>query len=369
MRAGPPDASQEIRFCTSADGSRIAYAASGHGAPLVKAANCLTHLEFDWTHPIWRHWVADLSRHYRLIRYDERGCGLSDWDVSELSLEAWVQDLESVVDAARLSRFALFGMSQGAVVAIAYAAAHPERVTQLVLCAGYARGRLTRASSAKEREEARLLTEVAVAGWGNDSPAFRQAFAASFLPDASPDLQRSFIELQKLTTTPEFAARLLRLCAALDVQHLARRVSCPTLVFHARDDARVPFDEGRKLAALIPGAKFVPLEGRNHIMVENEPAWKAFLGQLHAFLPRAPAATSAGEDAFRQLSPRERQVVELIAQGLGNQGIAKTLFLSEKTVRNHVNSIFGKLEVGTRAQAIVAARQAGFGGAAELLPQ
>lgn len=356
------NASQQIRFCTSADGLRLAYAMSGVGPPLVKAANCLTHIEFDWTSPVWRHWIAELSRHHALVRYDERGCGLSDWEVGELSLDAWVRDLECVVDAAGLQRFALFGMSQGAVVAIAYAARHPEKVTHLVLCGAYARGRLARASSAKEREEARLLTDVAVAGWGNDAPAFRQAFAASFLPDASPAQQRSLIELQRLTTSAETAGRLLRLCAGLDVRHLARQVRCPTLVFHARDDARIPFEEGKRLASLIPAAKFVPLEGRNHIFIESEPAWRTFALHLREFLPH-PSMAQERPATFQQLSPRESEVMELIAQGLANPRIARALLVSEKTVRNHINSIFSKLEVQTRAQAIVAARQAGFGSA------
>jgi len=355
--------SQQIRFCTSSDGVRIAYATSGKGPPLVKAANWLTHLEFDWTSPVWRHWLVEFSRGRTLVRYDERGCGLSDWDVADLSFEAWVRDLEVVVDAAGLSRFALLGISQGGAVAVAYAARHPERVSHLVLYGAFARGKRVRATSQEEIDENEMTISLAVRGWGRENPAYRQMFATLFFPEGSPEQHRWFTDVQRLSTSAENAGRLLREFSDVDVRALAPRIACPTLVLHARDDARIAFDEGRLFAALIPGARLVPLESRNHILLESEPAWGEFVAELRGFLPDSPPAIEAGSlpGAFAELSAREREVLDLIAQGLDNHRIAERLFLSEKTVRNHINHIFSKLDVQTRAEAIVCARDAGFG--------
>jgi len=363
VHAALTNASQQIRFCTSSDGVRIAYAAAGKGPPLVKAANWLTHIEFDWTSPVWRHWVAELSRNRTLVRYDERGCGLSDWDVANLSFESFVRDLEAVVDAAGLVRFALFGMSQGGAVAIAYAVRHPERVSHLVLYGAFAQGRHVRAKSQAELDENEMAIRLAEIGWGRDNPAFRQVFATLLFPEGNAEQHHSLTEMQRLSTSAANAARLLREFAIFDVRALAPEVSCPTLILHARDDARIAFDEGRLLAALIPGARFVPLEGRNHILLENEPAWGEFVAELRAFLPEGAGTVESGSlpGAFAHLSAREREVLELIAEGLDNHKIAERLFLSEKTVRNHITSIFSKLEVQSRAQAIVRAREAGFG--------
>ena len=351
-------ATQQIHFCTSADGVRIAYATAGAGPPLVKVANWLTHLEFDWTSPVWRHWVAELSRDRTLVRYDERGCGLSDWTAADLSFEGGVRDLEAVVDAAGLGRFALFGMSQGGAAAIAYAARHPERVTHLVLCGAFTRGRRVWATTQSQIDENEMMIRLAEAGWDRENPAFRQTFASQFLPDGSAEQHRSFTDLMRIATSAENAGRLLREFAVIDVRDLARGVACPTLVLHARGDGRIPFEEGRLIASLINGARFVPLESRNHILLETEPAWGQLTVELRAFLP---AQESAVHGTFAHLSSRERDVLALIAAGLDNHEIATRLFLSEKTVRNHINSIFGKLDVRSRAQAIVLARDAGFG--------
>lgn len=319
MPAGPAPLEQRIRFCTAPDGVRIAYATSGAGPPLVKPANWLTHLEYDWESPVWRHWLRELSRDHTLVRYDERGSGLSDREVDDLSFEAWVRDLETVADAMELERFPLLALSQGCAVAIAYAVRHPERVTRLVLYGGFAAGAITRARTPEELEEATLLMRQLPLGWGRDNPAFRLFFAARFLPEGTPEQTRWFSELQRVTTTPEIAVRLRTTSAEIDVADMAHRVRAPTLVLHASGDAVIPFDQGRLLAALIPGARFVALASRNHILLEHEPAWSRFTDEVRRFLgseadgvgPRTrvrPAAplTTAPRTTPPRPSPRPR---------------------------------------------------------------
>jgi pimeloyl-ACP methyl ester carboxylesterase/DNA-binding CsgD family transcriptional regulator len=351
-----PMLKQQIRLCTSCDGVRLAYAITGRGPPLVKAANWLSHLEFDIESPVWSHLLQALSQRHTLVRYDERGCGLSDRDVDELSFEAWLRDLETIVDATGVDRFPLLGISQGASIAVAYAVAHPERVTHLILHGGYARGRLKR-NLPHMREEAELMIRLAELGWGQENPAFRQFFTTQFIPGGTAEQHRWFNELERVSTSPTNAARFMRVFNDIDVVDLLPRVSCPTLVFHSVRDARVPFDEGRLIASLIPGARFVPLESDNHLLLETEAAWQRWLGEVRGFLP---ACTPVAARAFMMLTPRERDIVELIAQGRDNAQIAAQLGLSEKTVRNHITSVFAKLEVENRGQAIVLARKAGF---------
>jgi pimeloyl-ACP methyl ester carboxylesterase/DNA-binding winged helix-turn-helix (wHTH) protein len=300
---------QRIRFCTAADGVRIAYASSGSGPALVKPANWLTHLEYDWESPVWRHLLHELSRHNTLVRYDERGSGLSDREAADLSFESWVRDLETVVDAAGLDRFPMLGISQGCAVAIAYAVRHPERVSRLVLYGGYVQGLLARARSEEDREEARMLTHSMPAYWGRDNPAFRLFFAARFVPDGTQEQMRWFSELTRVTTSPEIAVRLRTAASMIDVTDLAPRVRVPTLVIHASGDAAVPFDQGRLLAALIPGAQFVSLEGRNHVLLEDEPAWPRFLEEVRRFLgeeaepAESPSPASPSRAAGRRRPP------------------------------------------------------------------
>ena len=274
---------QEIRFCGSRDRVQIAWATSGAGFPLVKAANWLSHLEFDAASPIWQHWWQALSQRFRFIRYDERANGLSDWAVDDISFDAWVSDLEAVVDAAGLERFALLGISKGGAIATEYAARHPERVSHLICHGAFARGKDTRDDSEAERDRIQLEIDMVRLGWGGKNAAFRQAFTTMFFPGANPDQAAWFNELQRISASPENAARILTATRAIDVRASAARVKCPTLVLHSVDDARIPFREGQLLAKLIPGARFVPLPGGNHLPLEHEPAWTEFLRELDAF--------------------------------------------------------------------------------------
>jgi class 3 adenylate cyclase/pimeloyl-ACP methyl ester carboxylesterase len=278
------DLKQDIRFCTSPDGVQLAYSMVGQGLPLVKTGNWMTHLEYDLESPIWRHLYIELAKFRTLIRYDARGNGLSDRAVDDISFDAFVRDLETVVEAARVERFALFGISQGCAVSVAYAVRHPERVSHLVLYGGYALGWSKRARSAAEKEEHAAMLTLMRVGWGKENPAFRQVFTSQFMPGATKEQADWFNELQRITVSPEVAARLSAATGETDVTAWLPQVQVPTLVMHARDDARVPFDAGRRLAAGIPGARFVPLTGRNHLFLETEPAFGQFLEQTRAFL-------------------------------------------------------------------------------------
>ena len=348
---------QQIRFCRSFDGARIAYAVTGSGTPLVRAPHWLTHLEYEFQSPVWKPWIESLSRDYTLLRMDERACGLSDWDVADVSLEAWVRDLEAVVDAAGLERFALFGHSQGCGIAIEYAVRHPERVTHLVILGGYARGWMKRGLPPERIAELEAQLKLVEAGWGREEATYRQMFAMSFIPGATMEQVNSLSELQRRSASAENAVRIIRAFFQIDVQDLAPRVSCPTLVLHGRNDRRSPFEQGRNLASIIPGARLLPLETENHILLEHEPAYRLFFEELRAFLPHhgKPAA------AFSELTAREADILERIAQGLDNAQIAAHLGLAEKTVRNHITHIFDKIGVENRSQAIVLAREHGLG--------
>jgi pimeloyl-ACP methyl ester carboxylesterase/DNA-binding CsgD family transcriptional regulator len=343
---------QELRFCAASGGPRIAYAVHGSGRPLVRTATWLTHLEFDWQSPVWQHWLEGLAEAHTVIRYDERGCGLSDRDVEDFSLDARVADLEAVIDAAGLQRFALLGMSQGGPVAVAYAARHRERVSHLVLFATYARGRLKRDPSASAREQAQLMVSLIRMGWGQDEPAFRRLFTTLFIPEASPQQMQWFDELQRVTTDPETAVRIRHARSQDDVTTVAPMIAAPTLVLHAREDALVPFAEGRLLATLIPGARFVALESRNHILLADEPAWDAFRAELAAFLRPVDARP---RDELRTLSNRELDVLALVADGLENHEIAARLYLSVRTVERHLSNIYAKLGMSGKAARAAAA--------------
>jgi class 3 adenylate cyclase/pimeloyl-ACP methyl ester carboxylesterase len=279
---------QEIRYCKAPDGVRLAYAAVGAGPPLLKSAHWLGHLEYDWELPVFRHFLLGLAKEHTLIRYDARGNGLSDWDVREISLDAWVSDMETVVEAAGLDRFALLGSSQGCPVSVAYAVRHPERVSHLILYGGFAVGSNKRANlTAADLERFAAMRTLTKLGWGADDPTFRQIFTSLMMPGATREQADAFNELQRLSGSPEGAVRYLETVAELDVRELLPQVKAPTLVMHVRDDRRIPIELGREMAAGIPGARFVALPGKNHIQLEQDPGMVRFFKELHLFLEGA----------------------------------------------------------------------------------
>ncbi|MGZ4186444.1 MAG: alpha/beta fold hydrolase [Solirubrobacteraceae bacterium] len=339
----------QIRFCTAPDGARLAYAVHGGGPPLVRVATWLTHLESDWDSPVWHHWVQRLGETHTVLRYDERGCGLSDPEVGVLSVDTWVGDLETVVDAAALDRFDLLGVSQGAAIAVAYAARHPQRVSTLVLYGGYARGRQLRGQ--QEQEDA--LVAAIRAGWTTQDPAFRHVFSMLFLPNGTPEQMAWYDELLRASTSVDSAVALFKARGAVDVVDSAAAVQAPTLVIHARGDRVVPVEEGRLLATLIPGSRFVLLDSENHILLSDEPAWEQFLSALRGFLDvPSPAPPALGTE---DLTARELDVLELVAAGLTNEAIADRLAISVRTVERHISNIYGKLRLSGKAARAAAA--------------
>ena len=349
---------QRIRYLQTSDRVKLAWTETGTGPVLVKASNWLTHLEYDWESPIWSHWLRFFGERFRFVRYDERGCGMSDWNVDDLSFERRVADLEAVIEAAGISEpFALLGMSQGASISLAYAIRHPERVSRLVLYGAYARGSLRRGDPDQDRMY-RAVMDVIRVGWAQDNPAFRQVFTSRFIPGASDEQVKWFNELCRKTSSPVAAGALLESRGLIDVVELLPQVQTPTLILHGRNDEVVPITEGRLLAANIRGAQFVELDSRNHVLLEGEPAWQRFRDEVAEFLG---LATPAAEDTtFAALSPREREILGRLTEGLSNAEIAERLGVSEKTVRNHLSNLFDKLGVWSRAQAMVLARDRGF---------
>ena len=349
---------QSIHLTKSADGTAIAWAYAGDGPPLVKAGNWLTHLEYDLKSPIWHHWCRFLGETYRLIRYDERGCGMSDRNVAELSLDASVQDLEAVIAAAQPAEpFVLLGISQGGATAVRYAVAHPGKVSQLILYGAYAQGRAKMGDPEAERAQ-RARIALTRTGWGQDNPVYRQLFTSRFIPAGTDEQLRWFNELCRITATAEMAARILEFRIDIDVSGLLPQLKVPTLVLHARGDEAVALSQGRLLAARIPGATLVELDSRNHILLEAESAWARFKEEMLEFTGRA--SMPEGDELFRSLSARESEILLRIAAGLTNIDIGRELFISEKTVRNHITRIFEKLGVQSRAQAIVLAKDHGL---------
>lgn len=346
----------EISFATSADGTRIAWSRHGQGPLLVRVGTWLTNLEHDWASPVWQHWLTTLGERFTLVRYDDRGSGLSDRSPVDISFGAWLADLEAVVDAARLGSFSLFGMSQAGAIAVAYAQAHPERVDNLIVLGAYARGVLARDPTPKVREETELGWQMIKVGWGRADPVYRRVFTTSFIPGATEAQMRSFDELQRRSMTPDMALASSRARATVDVTSSALALTVRTLVLHADGDMAVPFEEGRLLAGLIPGARFVPLHGRNHILLADEPAWFEFIDELPAFVGEAvprdqPRATTV------PLTTRELEVLRLVADGCSNDEIGTRLALSTRTVERHLSNIYVKLTLsGKSARAAAAAR-------------
>lgn len=361
-----PPIRQHVRYVTASDGTRLAWADAGAGPTLVKAANWLTHLEYEVDSPVWQHWLRFLAAHTRLVRYDERGCGMTDWRPgSPLTLDQWAADLGTVVDAAQADGpVTLLGISQGAATCIHYTLQHPERVARLILYGGYAHGAFRRGAPANQIAY-RAMVDLARVAWGKDNPTFRQVFTSRFIPGGSQEQLDWWNDLCLKTTTGEVAASLLEARGDMDLTSSLAQIRVPTLVLHARNDEVVPVAEGRALASGISGAEFVELDSRNHVLLEHEPAWAKFCEAVLDFL-QTPAVAAAGDGAgaggaaFASLSPRERQVLALIADGLSNTEVAERLTISEKTARNHASNVFDKLGVWSRAQAIVFARERGF---------
>jgi DNA-binding winged helix-turn-helix (wHTH) protein/pimeloyl-ACP methyl ester carboxylesterase len=288
--AGPPRPAPQVaplhpdvRFCRASDGGRIAYATVGEGEPLVKAGNWLNHLDYDWESPIWGYMLRWFATGNQLIRYDARGSGLSDRDTNEISIAAFANDLATVADAANLGRFSLFGSLHGAAVAITYAVKHPERVRKLVIYGGFIRGRLADGNPV-EAEQAEAMKTLVRTGWDLDSPAFRQIFTALMLPQGSAEQTQWFNDMQRLTASPQNAVRFREAFDNLDISGLLAQVRVPTLVLHCRGDTAAPFEDGRAIAAGIPGARFVALEGNNHLMLDTDPGWPRFQAEVEAFL-------------------------------------------------------------------------------------
>jgi len=325
----------------------------------VRAATWLTHVEHDATNPLTRHWCEELSRSHRYIVYDGRGCGLSDRTPSDVSPEAWLTDLEAVADGMGLGRFPLLGISMGAPIAVAYAVKHPDRVSRLLLLGGFHRSYLSsRNPDPRVLEEADVLLKSARLGWGTGSAALRQVFAAKLMGEATEAQRQAFDEAQRVTSSPEMAERYLRAMFTLDVKDVAPRVTCPTLVFHSRGDQLIFFEQGRKLAALIPGARFVPLESKNHLPFPEEPAWHTFVAEARPFLAAERAGARAS--AAPTLTSRQLEVLRGVGRGLTDKEIAHELSLSPRTVEMHVARILAALESANRAQAVGKAKGLGI---------
>ena len=346
---------QSIRMLRTKDGVNLAWASAGEGPAMVRASTWLTHLEYDWESPVWRHWLRFLGQNFRLIRYDERGCGMSDWETDDYSWRRWAGDFEAVVEAAAPEKpFVILGISQGGVAAVEYAARFPEHVSHLILCGAYARGWGERDNTAGAQQY-RAILELTRLGWGQENPVYRQLFTSRFVPEGTAEQIDWFNDVCRRSTTPDIAAQLLEARMSPNVADLLPQVTVPTLVMHASHDEVVPLTEGRLLAARIPDARFVQLESRNHILLEDEPAWRRFCEEVLEFTGVTPAET-AEDPVFGALSKREREILVHIASGQTNAEIGEALFISEKTVRNHITRIFEKLGVTSRAQAIVLAK-------------
>jgi len=341
------DIMRPVRFTKTSDGLSLAWSRSGSGMPLVKASAWLTHLEYDWQSPIWAHWADFFERNFDYLRYDERGCGLSDRETGNLSEQGWTDDLRRVVEVAKLPKpFALMAMSQGTAAAVGYAAKYPEHVSHLILCGGYARGVHQRG----DPESAKLydaITDVFRIGWDSSNHAFREVFTKRYIPDGDPDKIRWFNELCHRATTPEIGAQLLRARGRMNVSHLLGEIACPTLILHAQNDHVSPLEEGRFLAREIPDARLVVLDSENHILQSDEPAWKVFCDHLLDFVEQTNTNLSVS------LTEREREVLQGICNAKSNKQIARELGVSDKTIRNQATRIFAKLGVSTRQEAIV----------------
>ncbi len=334
-----------VRYTTSKDGTSLAWCMTGSGPPLVKAANWLTNLEYDLRSPVWSHWIEFLESNFSTVRYDERGCGLSDRRIKNLKIEHWVEDLHAVIEASEIEKpFFLLGISQGSAASIAYSVLYPENVAGLVLVGGYARGSNHRDERSAELYKA--VVDVFRLGWEEDNPVFQDVFTSRFIPEAPREQRRWYTELCQNTLSPDTGANLLMARADVNIEHLLAQVTVPTLVVHAQDDQVVPFGEGQLLAQHIPGARMAIAAGKNHIFQSDEPAWRVFCEALLDF-------TDAGSPvSLEQLTDREREVLRGICMAKSNKEIARELEVSEKTIRNHTSNLFAKLQLENRQHAI-----------------
>lgn len=273
---------QEIQFFTTSDGVRLAYTIGGSGPPFVRAIDWLNHLDFEWKNPYRRQWFSQIMDHNTLLRYDQRGSGLSDWNIEDFSFERSLADFEELIATVGFDKFALVGSCQGGPIGAAYAARHPERVTQLILVGSFARGWPPPGSMMTEQFNA-MLTLIRL-GWGRDNPAFRQLWTTLFRPDASPEEAEWMNEFQRITSSPENAAIMMSQFTKIDITDLLPKICCPTLVLHSRDEAVVPVSEGRLIASRIRGARYVELPSRSHEVVPGEPAWQIFVDEISRFL-------------------------------------------------------------------------------------
>lgn len=346
---------QELRFAHLPSGSRIAWATSGRGPALVRAAHWMTHVEHDLHSPIWQPWLDRFGREVRLVRYDERGCGLSGPDSAPLGLEAAVEELQVVIEATGLPQVALLGMSGATAPVVAYAALHPERVSHLVLLGGYSHGLMHRQPTARQLEMHQALVKLIELGWGQASAPMQQYFTAMMVPEATLEQARSLTDQQRLSCDGSRAAAIVEARVRLDVREFLPRVRCPTLVLHASGDAVVPIELGRELAAAIAGARFETLDTRNHIPLAGTPAFERLCEVVGSFVggARLPGRPT--------LTPRERELLALVARGLDNRQIGAHLDLADKTVRNALSKLYATLGVDGRPQAIARARDLGFG--------
>ncbi len=343
---------RDIRFITSADGVQIATAKYGSGPLLLKAATWLTHIEHAPAGTMHASLIDEFSRANTYVEYDTRGCGLSQRHVQDISFDAWIRDLEAVADSYGEKQFVLLGLTCAAGVAVEYAARHPERVSHLILFGGYATSyHSTSHPDPAVRREGDLMLELAAVGWGSPTPAFRQVFAARLQPDATPAQWAAFDKLQRDTASADVAVRHMRAMYAMNVKACASRVRCPTLVLHPRDDEMVRFEQGRRLAALIPGARFVPVPGRNHLPFPDEPAWIEFLQQTRQFLGQAPAPQAMPRLTGLRLTPRQTEVLSRVVHGQTDKQIAKDLSLSPRTVQMHVAGALKTLGCKNRTEA------------------
>jgi pimeloyl-ACP methyl ester carboxylesterase/DNA-binding CsgD family transcriptional regulator len=348
---------QHVRYVYTSDGTRLAWAEAGSGPTVVKAANWLTHLEYEWESPVWKHWNSFFSSNFHFVRYDERGCGMSSPQIGTLSLDQWSADLGAVIDAARISApVTLLGISQGAATCIDYAIRHPERVSGLILHGGYARGAMKRGNP-DAHSAYQAMIDLARLAWGSDNPTFRQIYTSRFIPGGTAEQLGWWNDLCRKSTNGQTIANLFEARALIDISDRLPELKQPALVLHSRNDEVVPVDEGRTLAGGLPAAEYVELDSRNHVLLESEPAWRRFQEAVLQFVPTKAMTASP---AFAALSAREHQVLTLMTEGFSNARIAEELRISEKTARNHASNLFDKLGVRSRAEAIVFARDRGF---------